>query len=181
MNTLTILVLAGLLLWWFKPLRVFLVERTNRTVKVLLIVFPLLFAGRVAYNLYTGQQDDMLTAALLLVALVAVWLGLVWLGNVLERRKPTQVKGPDLAMLSRLPGVPRVPGALTNPAVRNAVHSAASNPEVQRVARTAGESMMRAAVQSAVQVDRKDVAGSIGRMSGKWAARMRKSMASDGK
>ena len=161
MNSLTILALLVLAIWWYKPLRVFLVQRTNRSVKVLLIVMPALFVARVGYNVYRGEQDDLLSSMMVLVLMVALWVGLVWLGNTLERRRPTKSRGPDLQTLqtlSRLPGMPRIPAAATNP-------------EVHRVA--------RAAAGAASKVDWGDVAGSVGRTSGKWAARLKKSMASN--
>lgn len=172
MNTLTLIVLAVLLLWWYKPLRVFLVQRTNRTVKVLLVVFPLLFIARLGYGVYTGQQDDWFVAVLTVTALIGVWLALVWLGNWLERRRPTKQRGPDLQTLqtlSRLPGMPRVPAAVSNPEVQRAAKAAVSNPQVQRAA--------KAAAQAASQIDLGDVAGSLGRTSGRWAARLKKKMA----
>ncbi|MGI8423047.1 MAG: hypothetical protein ACR2NO_02845, partial [Chloroflexota bacterium] len=135
MNTLTLIVLAAVALWMYKPLRVFLVQRTNRTVKILLVVMPLLAVGRTVYNVSSGQQDDLITSLALVGALVALWLGLVWLGNVLEKRKPTKVQAPDLAMISLLPGMPRAPAALTTPQAQHAArgaYAAARNPEVQR-------------------------------------------------
>ncbi len=176
MNSLTLIVIAAVAIWWIKPLRTFLVERTNRTVKVLLVVFPLLFVARVGYQVYNGQQDDFLSATLMVAALLGLWLGLVWLGNAIEKRRPTKAKAPDLAALSRLPGMPRIPTALANPEVQRAAQTILSSPEVQR----AGSAVVREATRAAAQVDTKDVAGSIGRIGGRWAARMRKSMASDG-
>src|SRR5687768_6545521 len=178
MNTLTVIVLAAVAIWMYKPLRVFLVRRTNRTVKVLLVVMPLLAIGRMVYNVQSGQQDDLITSLLLVGGLLALWIALVWLGNVLERRKPTQVRAPDIEMISRLPGMPRPPAALTTTQAQQAARSAyaaATNPEVQRAARA----VARAAIETASQIDRKDVAGSLGRAGGRWAARLKRSMAAD--
>lgn len=181
-NTLTLIVLAAIALWLYKPLRIFLIQRTNRTVKVLLVVFPLLFVGRAAYNIYRGERDDLFSALFLVGVLVALWLALVWLGDVLEKRKPTKARPPDLAMLSRMPGVPRLPAGMTSPGaqrVAQAAYSAAADPEVQRIARAAGQRVLRAAAETAAQVDTKDVAGSLGRVGGRWAARLKRSMAAD--
>jgi hypothetical protein len=178
MNTLTLIVLAALAIWMYKPLRVFLVQRTNRTVKVLLIVMPLLAIGRMVYNVSSGQQDDLITSLLLVGGLLALWIALVWLGNTLEKRKPTKAQAPDLAMISRLPGMPRPPAALTTPQAQQAARTAydvARNPEVQRAARAVAQ----AAIETASQIDRKDVAGSLGRAGGRWAARLKRSMAAD--
>src|SRR5688500_6968345 len=178
MNTLTLIVLAAMVIWMHKPLRVFLVQRTNRTVKILLVVFPLLAIGRTIYNVQTKQDDDFVTALLLVGGLVALWLGLVWLGNYLEKRKPTKVQAPDLQMISRLPGMPRPPAALTTPQAQQAAraaYSAATNPDIQRAARAVAQ----AAIETASQIDRKDVAGSLGRAGGKWAARLKRSLAAD--
>lgn len=178
MNTLTLIVLAAMVIWMYKPLRVFLVQRTNRTVKVLLVVMPVLAIGRTIHTVQTGQQDDFVTSLLLVGGLLALWGGLVWLGNVLEKRKPTKVQAPDLAMISRLPGMPRPPAALSTPQAQQAARTAydvARSPEVQRAARAVAQ----AAIETASQIDRKDVAGSLGRAGGRWAARLKRSMAAD--
>jgi hypothetical protein len=157
MNWLTLFVIVVLVLWWVKPLRDFLVQRTNRTVKVLLVVFPALFLARLGYAVYTGEQAEWLVGLLTVTLLLLLWLVLVWLGNVLERRRPTQARAPDLAALSRLPGMPRIP-------------QAATSPEVQQAARMAAE--------AAARVDWNNVATDVGRISGRLFARARKSMAS---
>src|SRR5919108_452912 len=126
MNWLTLVVIAVLVLWWVKPLREFLIQRTNRTVKVLLVVFPTLFLARLAYAVYNGEQGDWLIGLLTVSILLLLWLALVWLGNMLERRRPTQARAPDLAALSRLPGVPRLPQVpVASPEVRRAAQAAA--------------------------------------------------------
>ena len=157
MNVWTLLLLLGVAVWWYKPLRVFLVERTNRTVKVLLVVFPSLTVGRLAYRVYKGEQDSADVVTLTVLALLVLWIFLVWLSNYLDRRRPTKARAPDLAPLSRLPGVPRVPPAVTSP-------------EVQRAARMAADAASR--------VDWQDVAGSLGRSSGRWVGRLKKNLAS---
>lgn len=162
MNTLTIVVLLGLAIWWYKPLRVFLIQRTNRTVKVLLIVFPLLFLGRLGYRMYIGGQDDWDVVTFTVVVLLLLWLSLVWLSNWLERRRPTKVRGPDLATLARLPGLPRIPGV---------AQQVAASPEARRVA--------RAAVDAASRVEWDNVAVGVGRTSGRLFARFKKSLTDD--
>src|SRR5438874_11317292 len=108
-NALTFFVILGLVIWWHKPLRQFLIQRTNRTVKVLLVVLPALFIGRVVYGLYKGERDESLVAAAIVIVLLVLWGSLIWLSHYLERRRPTQAQGPDWAAISRLPGMPRVP------------------------------------------------------------------------
>ena len=129
MNALTIVVLLAIVVWWYKPLRVYLVQRTNRTVKVLLIVFPLLYAGRLAWRFYTGEQDDLDVVTITVFALLIAWAFLVWLTSFLERRRPTKVQAPDLATLAKLPGMPRIPGpaqqVMQSPEARQAVQAAA--------------------------------------------------------
>jgi len=181
MSSLTLFVLVAIAIWSYRPLRMFLIQRTNRTVKVLLVVFPLLFLGRVGYNLYSGQQDDLLASILLVGGLLFTWGALVWLGNALEKRKPTKVQAPDLAVLSRLPGMPRVPGfsgaaaVANNPEVQRLAAAAVNSPQVQRAARAG----VQAVARTAAQVDTSDVAGSLGRISGRWAAKIKRSVASD--
>jgi len=182
MTTVTLIVLAAILLWTYRPLREFMIQRTNRTVKVLLVVFPLLLIGKTILSIRSGQQEDLLASLLLVAILVALWLGLIWLGNVAEKRKPTRVRAPDLAMLSRMPGVPRLPGVVSSPEaqrIAQAAYNAAADPEVQRVARAAGQRVLRVAAETAAQVDTKDIAGSLGRVGGRWAARLKRRMAED--
>lgn len=159
MNWLTIVVICGLAIWWFKPLRVYLVERTNLTVKVLLVAFPSLFLVRLGYGIYKGeQQENWFVVAMTVTALLLLWLALVFIGNWLERRRPTKARAPDLAVLSRLPGMPHIPGAVTSPQVQQAA---------------------RAAAEAASRVDWSNVATSVGRASGRWVARARKGSQSD--
>ncbi|MBI3973747.1 MAG: hypothetical protein HY332_20925 [Chloroflexi bacterium] len=155
MSWLTILTLLVLAIWWFKPLRDFLVQRTNRVVKVLLVVFPAIFLFRLGYGIYTGTLDEWEIVSVTVIGLLLLWGGLVWLGNFLERRRPTKSRPPDLAMLSKLPGMPRLPAAATSP-------------EAQRAARMAAEAASR--------VDWDDVAASAGRASGRLFAKLRRSL-----
>ena len=164
MTALTFIVVVALAIWWYKPLRDFLIQRTNRTVKVLLIIFPMLFVGRMVYGLYKGQTEDWIVVGLTVTALLILWAALVWLGNWLERRRPTQAQAPDLTLLTKIPGLPRLPAAVTSPEARRAVELAV--PQAQRVA--------RAAAEAASRVDWNDVAGSMGRQSGRLVARLRK-------
>ncbi len=200
-NGLTFFVILGLVVWWYKPLRQFLIQRTNRTVKVLLVVFPALFIGRVAYGLYNGERDESLIAAAIVIVLLALWGSLVWLSHFLEKRRPSQAQAPDWATISRLPGMPRLPqvpgvtgaggvsgipsmpGLSVTPAnvqraaeiaqtaapqVQRAVQVAA--PHVQKAARTA----VQAAAEATADFDRSDVAGSLGRSSGRLYAKLRR-------
>jgi hypothetical protein len=203
-NGLTFFVILGLVVWWYKPLRRFLIQRTNRTVKVLLVVLPALFIGRVVYGLSNGERDESLIAAAIVIVLLALWGSLVWLSHYLERRRPTQAQAPEWATISRLPGMPRLPqvpgvtGAsgvpgkpglpsvpglsitpanvqraaelaqVASPQVQRAVQVA--SPHVQRAARTA----VQAAAEATADFDRNDVAGSLGRSSGRLFAKVRR-------
>ena len=193
MNTWTLIGLLALAIWWHKPLRNFLIQRTNRTVKVLLVVFPLLFVTRLAYRVYYGEQDGADVVTLTVLGLLLLWIFLVWLGNFLERRRPTQAQAPNLAALARLPGVPRVPAAVTSPEAQRAARAAAqvlTSPEAQRAARAAVQAVTspeaqrtaraaaQAASKAASQVDWQDVAGSLGRTSGRWVGRLKRNLAS---
>jgi hypothetical protein len=185
MNTLTLLVLAALALWLYKPLRVFLIQRTNRAVKVALVVFPLLFIGRLVWRLVTGAQDDSDVVALTVAVLLLAWGSLVWLTGWLERRRPTPAQAPDLTVLSRLPGVPRVPDVAqqlaTSPQVRRAAQQLATSPQVRRAAQQLATSPQvrraaQAAASAAASADWGDVAAGVGRTSGRLFARLKKSM-----
>src|SRR5215207_6332582 len=166
MNTLTILVLAVLLLWWYKPLRVFLIQRTNRTVKDLLIVLPLLYVGRLLWRFYSGDQDDVDVVTITVGALLVAWVFLVWLTSWLERRRTTKVQAPDLAALARLPGMPRVPGGTKQ------VQQLIESPEVRQAA--------RAAASAAARVDWDNVAVGVGRGSGRLFAKLKKGLSAGG-
>ena len=183
MNALTIIAGLVLALWWYKPLRVFLVQRTNRTVKVLLILFPALFIGRAIYGVFNGDVDTQwLIVAATVFGLLLLWAFLVWLGNWLERRRPTQVQGPDFAALAKLPGMPRIPGGaqqaaqvLANPELQRAAQMAA--PHLQRAAQAAAPQLQRAAraaAEAAAGFDTGDLAGSAGRTTGRLYAKLRK-------
>jgi hypothetical protein len=160
MSVLTIVVLAALVVWWYKPLRVFLIQRTNRTVKILLIVFPLFYALRLGWRFYSGEQDDLDVVTLTVVALLLAWVFLVWLTNFLERRRPTRVQAPDLATLAKLPGIPRVPGA---------AQQVMQSPEARQA--------VRAAAAAAANADWGNVAEGVGRSTGRYFARLKKGMA----
>ncbi len=162
MSVLTIVVLAALVVWWYKPLRVFLVQRTNRTVKVLLVAFPLLYAARLGWRFYTGEQDDLDVVTLTVVALLLAWVFLVWLTSFLERRRPTRVQAPDLATLAKLPGMPRIPGA---------AQQVMQSPEARQA--------VQAAARAAANADWGNVAEGVGRSSGRFFARLKKGMAED--
>jgi hypothetical protein len=162
MNTLTILVLLAVLVWWYKPLRTYLIQRTNRTVKILLIVLPAIYGLRLAHRFYTGAQDNLDIVTITVLGLLVAWVLLVWLTTWLERRRPTKARAPDLATLSRLPGMPRIPGA---------AQQLASSPEARRA--------VQAAAEAAGRVDWQNVAVDVGRTSGRLFARLKKSMASD--
>src|SRR5438105_567417 len=136
-SALTLFVVLGLVIWWYKPLRQFLIERTNRTVKVLLVLLPALFIARVAYGLYQGERDESLIAGAIIIVLVALWGCLVWLSHSLEKRRPTQAQSPDWAALSRLPGMPRlpqVPGVNAPAGVPGMPNLSATPANVQRAA-----------------------------------------------
>jgi hypothetical protein len=169
MSAVTIFVLLGLAIWWYKPLRVLVIQRTNRTVKVLLVLFPALFIGRAVYSFLNGEPDTQwFIVAGTVAGLLAVWGALVWLGNWLEKRRPTKVQGPDFAALARLPGVPRMPQAaqvLADPQVQRAAAAAAqaAAPHVQRAAR------------ALAQVDTGSLATAAGRSTGRLYARLRRS------
>jgi len=68
MNVFTIVMLAGMALWWVPPLRRFVVERTNRTVKVLLVLLPVMYAANLFYSFFWGQRDESTTVGFTVLA-----------------------------------------------------------------------------------------------------------------
>ena len=101
----------------FAPLRRHILRRLDITATILLIVLPLMAAGRLFYTVRQGGRDDIALAVLIVTALIALWLGLWWLTNTLERRRPTRGGGLPINPVRLgqrwlgLPAVPAVPTA----------------------------------------------------------------------
>ncbi|NDF52651.1 MAG: hypothetical protein EB145_00510 [Proteobacteria bacterium] len=112
MNVFTIVMLAGMALWWVPPLRRLVVERTNRTVKVLLVLLPVMYAANLIYSFFWGQRDESTTVGFTVLALLIVWGGLIAVGNWMERRHAAPPLAPSLGSMTRFPGMPRQMGEL---------------------------------------------------------------------
>ena len=104
----------------FGPMRRHILRRLDITATILLIVLPLMAAGRLLYTVRQGgweERDDIAFVVLLVSALIGLWIGLWWLTNTLERRRPTPGGGLPLfpgRLAQRwlgLPAVPAVPAA----------------------------------------------------------------------
>ena len=104
----------------FGPMRRHILRRLDITATILLIVLPLMAAGRLVYTVRQGgweQRDDIAFVVLIVTALIGLWIGLWWLTNTLERRRPTPGGGLPLfpsGLAKRwlgLPAVPAVPAA----------------------------------------------------------------------
>ena len=157
MNLLTFLVLIGLALWWYKPLRLLIMERTNRAFKAALILFPILYVARLGYNIYSGSGTGEDLVAAIVIGLFMLWGVLIWFGNWLERRRPTKEIPPDWSALARLPG--KIPGVAQLPV---------NVPQVQRAAQVANDVASR--------VDWDGVAKTAGRRSGRFVGLVRRSV-----
>ncbi len=191
MNTLTLCVLLGVAIWWYKPLRRYLIQRTNRLVKALLIAFPVAFLLRLVYGLRTGEQDERtVILAVTVTALTLVWLGLMWFTSWLERRRPAPDRPVDWSALGRLPGVPRIPGVTARlpgvPGVPGAPRlpgTALDPAQVQRAAEAASpivQETLRGAARLAgrtlAEVEKDGIGATTGRVTGRLFAKMRKSL-----
>ena len=103
----------------FAPMRRHILRRLDITATILLIVLPLMAAGRLLYTVQQGgweQRDDIAFVVLLVSALIALWIGLWWLTNTLERRRPTRGGGLPLfpgRIAQRWLGLPAVPAVPT--------------------------------------------------------------------
>ena len=103
----------------FAPMRRHILRRLDITATILLIVLPLMAAGRLLYTVQQGgweQRDDIAFVVLLVCALIALWIGLWWLTNTLERRRPTRGGGLPLfpgRIAQRWLGLPAVPAVPT--------------------------------------------------------------------
>ena len=104
----------------FGPMRRHILRRLDITATILLIVLPLMAAGRLLYTVRQGgweERDDIAFVVLIVTALIGLWIGLWWLTNTLERRRPTPGGGVPLfpgRLAQRwlgLPAVPAVPAA----------------------------------------------------------------------
>lgn len=104
----------------FGPMRRHILRRLDITATILLIVLPLMAAGRLFYTVRQGgweERDDIAFVVLLVSVLIGLWIGLWWLTNTLERRRPTPGGGLPLfpgGLAQRwlgLPAVPAVPAA----------------------------------------------------------------------
>ena len=75
----------------FGPMRRHILRRLDITATILLIVLPLMAAGRLFYTVRQGgweERDDIAFVVLLVSVLIGLWIGLWWLTNTLERRRP---------------------------------------------------------------------------------------------
>ena len=104
----------------FGPMRRHILRRLDITATILLIVLPLMAAGRLLYTVRQGgweERDDIAFVVLIVTALIGLWIGLWWLTNTLERRRPTPGGGLPLfpgRLAQRwlgLPAMPAVPAA----------------------------------------------------------------------
>ena len=101
----------------FGPMRRHILRRLDITATILLIVLPLMAAGRLLYTVRQGgweERDDIAFVVLLVCALIGLWIGLWWLTNTLERRRPTPGGGLPLfpgRLAQRWLGIPAVPAA----------------------------------------------------------------------
>ncbi len=104
----------------FGPMRRHILRRLDITATILLIVLPLMAAGRLFYTVQQGgweERDNIAFVVLIVTALIGLWIGLWWLTNTLERRRPTPGGGLPLfpgGLAQRwlgLPAVPAVPAA----------------------------------------------------------------------
>ena len=104
----------------FGPMRRHILRRLDITATILLIVLPLMAAGRLFYTVREGgweERDNIAFVVLIVTALIGLWIGLWWLTNTLERRRPTPGGGLPLfpgGLAQRwlgLPAVPAVPAA----------------------------------------------------------------------
>lgn len=110
-------ILAALLLLGmvFGPMRRHILRRLDITATILLIVLPLMAAGRLFYTVRQGgweQRDNIAFVVLIVSALIGLWIGLWWLTNMLERRRPTPGGGLPLfpgGLAQRWLGLPPVP------------------------------------------------------------------------
>ena len=93
----------------FGPMRRHILRRLDITATILLIVLPLLAAGRLLYTVRQGgweERDDIAFVVLIVSALIGLWIGLWWLTNMLGAaaadswRRATAVSwGPSAAVV----------------------------------------------------------------------------------
>ena len=127
MNLFSIFIVAGMLLWLVKPLRTVVVQRTNRTVKALLVAFPVAYAATLTYRFFWGDRDDAVIVGFTVLALLAAWAALVVVGTFLERRAATPRRVEPFGPGSYVPGMPTRIGELGAERVAQAARTRATN------------------------------------------------------
>ncbi len=170
MNVFTIVILAGMALWWVPPLRRLVVERTNRTVKVLLILLPVMYAANLFYSFFWGQRDETTTVGFTVLALLVVWVGLIAIGNWMERRKAVSPLAPALGSINRFPGMPRQMGELGRATAAKAAREAAVTDAATKAADVAVNIGIPAAVRMVGMVS--PIAGKIAQAAAPSAIRV---------
>ena len=112
MNLFSLFIIAGMILWLVKPLRVIVAQRTNRTVKALLVAFPVAYALTLGYRFFWGDRDDSVVVGFTVLALLVAWGVLIGVGTVLERRAASPRMVAPLGPGTHVPGMPTRMGEL---------------------------------------------------------------------
>lgn len=126
MNLFSLFIVAGMILWLVKPLRVVVVQRTNRTVKALLVAFPVSYAGTLTYRFFWGNRDDSVIVGFTVLALLIAWVALIVVGNVLGRKAAAPPTAAPFGPGMHVPGMPARMGELGAARAANAALAQAS-------------------------------------------------------
>lgn len=134
MNLFSFFIIAGMILWLVKPLRVIVAQRTNLTVKALLIAFPVAYALTLGYRFFWGDRDDSVVVGFTVLALLIAWGALIGVGTVLERRHATPRQVAPLGPETYVPGMPTRMGELGTARAAEASRAAQSRASAEAAA-----------------------------------------------
>ena len=137
MNLFSFFIIAGMVLWLVKPLRVIVAQRTNLTVKALLVAFPVAYALTLGYRFFWGDRDDSVVVGFTVLALLVAWAILIGVGTVLERRNAAPQRVEPLGPDTYVPGMPTRMGELGTARAAEASRAAQSRASAERATASA--------------------------------------------
>jgi hypothetical protein len=178
MNLFSFFIVAGMVLWLVKPLRVLVAQRTNLTVKALLVAFPVAYALTLGYRFFWGDRDDSVVVGFTVLALLIAWGVLIGVGTFLERRNALPRRVEPLGPNTYVPGMPTRMGELgaaRAAEASRAAHSRAAAEQATAKATAAIDAALPTAIR-AISVA-SPVAGKLVEMAAPHAVRAAQSVA----
>jgi hypothetical protein len=178
MNLFSFFILAGMVLWLVKPLRVIVAQRTNLTVKALLVAFPIAYALTLGYRFFWGDRDDTVVVGFTVLALLVAWVALIGIGTLLERRQAVPRRVEPLGADTYIPGMPTRMGELGAARAAEASRAAQSRATAEQAAARA-TAAIDAALPTAIRAITvaSPIAGKLAEIAAPHAVRVAQSVA----